>query len=174
MGPSPARLTHAPRLGLGWAFPQTAASIFAALDRVGTDGFLSQTTSTLAGESYEILWRLEVGSGVPNDCSVTGGGTPIFAATDLAGPTSYAQYSFTEAARAATTTLTRLSGRSSAPVPDNAVVKALPEPGYFMATGFGLVVLLAAQKRRVAQASAFTPRFAATTSRLSRSIQSGG
>jgi hypothetical protein len=124
---------------------------FAGLGPVGSDGSLSQTVSTTVGQAYEISWYLQVGSGNPNDFGVSWGGTSIYAGTDLPGTASYARYSFTETATAPTTTLT-FSFRDDPAYLflDDAVVSAVPEPGYFVATGFGLAALLLAKKRRFA------------------------
>lgn len=124
---------------------------FAALGPAGSDGSLSQTISTKVGVEYEISWYLEVASGAPNDFSVTWGGTPIFAQIDLPPTTSYEQYLFREVATAPSTTLSfRFRDDPSYLFLDDTAAKALPEPGYFAAAGFGLLALLFFHNRRLA------------------------
>lgn len=124
---------------------------FAELGPMGSDGFLSQTLSTTVGQAYEISWYLAVGNGAPNDFSVTWGGAPVYNAIDLSPAASYTKYSFTEVATAPNTTIS--FGFRDDPdflFVDDTVVSAVPEPGYFVATGIGLAALLFTKKRRFA------------------------
>ena len=83
--------------------------------------------------------------------STSQGRQAILAATDLAGATSLrARYVYWSGHGANHNPYFGFRDDPAYLFLDNAVAKALPEPGYFMATGFGLVVLLAAQKRRLA------------------------
>ena len=131
-----------------------SGSDFAALGPADSDGFLSETLITVPGQVYHVSWFLEVGdltTAAPNNFNVSWGGTQIYSATDLPGTSSYTQYSFTEIATSPSTTLT--FGFQDNPdflFLDDTVVSAVPEPGYFAATGFGLLALLFAHKRRLA------------------------
>jgi Protein of unknown function (DUF642) len=138
----------------GFTVVANSGSDFASLGPVGSDGFISQTLSTLPGQLYNISWYLEVGNDSasdPNDFSVTWGSTPVFSMTDLPATSSYAQYSFSEVATSSSTTL-KIGFRDDPAYLflDDVVVNAVPEPGYFAAAGFGLLAILFARKWRLA------------------------
>lgn len=139
----------------GYTVVANSGSDFASFGPIGSDGFISQTLSTLPGQIYNVSWYLEVGSDSgasnPNDFSVTWGGTPVFSMTDLPATSSYTQYSFTEVATSSSTNFT--IGFRDDPAYlflDDVDVNAVPEPGYFAAAGFGLLAILFAHKRRLA------------------------
>jgi hypothetical protein len=64
-------------------FHPHSGSFFAVLGPVGSDGFLSQTLSTVAGGSYLISLSVASDGQTPNDFSVSFDGRQLFWATDL-------------------------------------------------------------------------------------------
>jgi hypothetical protein len=64
-------------------FHPHSGSFFAVLGSVGSDGFLSQTLSTVAGGSYLISLSVASDGQTPNDFSVSFDGQELYSATDL-------------------------------------------------------------------------------------------
>jgi hypothetical protein len=119
------------------------------------EGFMSQPLATIAGQTYNISWFLEVGqfggASSPNDFSVSCGGAPVHSAIDLSSRSSYSSYSTSAVATSASTTLQ--FGFKDVPdylILDDVEVKPVPEPGYFAVAGFALLAILFVHKLRLA------------------------
>jgi hypothetical protein len=83
-----------------------SGSYGAYLGPVGSDGTLTQTIATTAGDAYNItFWHFGY-NGTPNDFSVSFGGIVLLSyVNDTTQPTTYTQYTFTEVATSASSVL---------------------------------------------------------------------
>jgi hypothetical protein len=55
----------------------------AALGPIGSDGFLSQTFATVAGEPYIVSFSIRSDGGLPNDFNASWGGSQFFSQTNI-------------------------------------------------------------------------------------------
>ena len=81
-----------------------SGSYAAAMGSVNSDGTLSQTLQTTAGQQYTLSFWLENQGGGPNDFTATWNGTPVLALAN-APAQGYTEYSFTVTATGSTSTL---------------------------------------------------------------------
>jgi len=79
-------------------------SFAAALGPVGSDGNLSQTLNTVAGQAYTITFYLFSGTGIPNDFSMLFNNEVLFTQTNIPYQ-PYTLYTFTGLATTSWTTL---------------------------------------------------------------------
>jgi|SRR5580658_1988056 hypothetical protein len=106
-----------------------SGDFFAALGTVGTDGSLSQTLTTVAGQNYEFGFWLASDGGTPSDFTAEWNGTPaVSLANTPAGP--YSLFTFDETATSPSTTISFLSRNDPGfwGLDDVFVVTATPEP----------------------------------------------
>jgi hypothetical protein len=64
-------------------FHPHSGTFFAVLGPVGSDGFLSQTLTTIAGADYLVNLFVASDGGIPNDFSVSFDGRELYSATNL-------------------------------------------------------------------------------------------
>ncbi len=68
---------------------------FAVLGPIGSDGTLSQTLATTAGDQYQVGFYLASDGATPNDFSASFGGTTLFSQTNIPATTGYVNHTFT-------------------------------------------------------------------------------
>ena len=120
----------------------SSGNYFAALGAIGTDGTLSQTLNTVAGQTYVVSFFLANDGGTPNDISVNFGSNLIATGTNL-GAFSMTQFSFDVTATSNSTTLTFFERNDPGYLGlDDVSVVATPEPGSLGLLSFGVVGLL--------------------------------
>ena len=134
-------------------FLPNSGTQLAALGPSGSDGFLSQTVTTIPDDFYAISWYLASDGGTPNKFNATWDGNSIFSGTNIAVP-DFVLYSFTQVATTASTTIS--FGFSSEPgflalddtsVVDTSVPNDVPEPGSIVLIGAGVTALLLRHRR---------------------------
>lgn len=130
-----------------------SGNYFAALGNVGSDGSVSQTLSTVAGQTYDVSFWLANDGDLPNDFSASFGGTPLVSLSQ-APAMPYTLYSFVETSSSGSTLLnfTERNDPGYWGLDDVSVVGAVatPEPSNLVLTGSGLLalaVLLVFRKR---------------------------
>jgi hypothetical protein len=132
-----------------------SGNFFAALGAVGSDGSVSQTLTTVPGQTYNFSFWLASDGGLPNDFTAQWNGTGLISLLDTPA-TAYTLYSFTETAVSSSTTITFLERNDPSwwGLDDVSVVAtaATPEPGTLSGSclllGLGCAV---AYKRRKMQ-----------------------
>ncbi len=129
----------------------SSGNFFAALGAVGADGSVSQTLSTVAGETYDFTFFLAGDGEAPNDFSAFFGSDLVYAATDLGTADTFdlTPFSFDVTATSSSTTITFL-GRDDQgwlALDDVSVVAATPEPGSLGLLATGLFGMLGWLKR---------------------------
>ncbi len=114
-----------------------SGNFFAALGAVGSDGSLSQTLSTVPGQTYDFGFWLASDGFLENDFTAMWGATTVLSLTDIPA-TPYTFFSFSETAAAASTTITFLErndagflGLDDVSVVGPSSTAAAPEPGTF-------------------------------------------
>lgn len=122
-----------------------SGNYFAALGNVGSDGVISQTLSTVVGQTYDITFYLASDGSTPNDFSASFGSTKLIDLVNTPLTTGYVQYTFAEVAISGSTTLTfterndpgywALDDISVAPV------SGAPEPGVLVLLPLSLIGL---------------------------------
>ena len=81
-----------------------SGSYAAAMGSVGSNGTLSQTLQTTAGQQYTLSFWLANDGGGPNDFTATWNGTPVLALTNAPGQ-RYTEYTYIVTATGSTSTL---------------------------------------------------------------------
>ena len=81
-----------------------SGSYAAAMGSVNSDGTLSQTLQTTAGQQYTLSFWLANDGGGPNDFTATWNGTPVLALTNAPGQ-RYTEYTYIVTATGSTSTL---------------------------------------------------------------------
>lgn len=122
-----------------------SGSYFAALGNVGTNGTVSQTLSTVIGQTYDISFWLASDGGTPSDFSASFGSTVLLSLTNTPA-TAYVQYSFVDVATSTSTvlTFTERNDPSYWGLDDVSVVQtgiSTPEPGVPLLLSISLVGL---------------------------------
>jgi hypothetical protein len=88
-----------------YATTQAENGLYAAtFGSLGSDGTLSQTLHTVAGQQYTLSFWLQNEGGGPNDFAVDWNGAPVMALSN-ASAQGYTQYTYTVTATGSTTTL---------------------------------------------------------------------
>jgi hypothetical protein len=142
--------------GFGDGLAPNSGNFFAYLGPVGSDGTLSQSLATTAGDSYVVSFYLAADGGTPSDFSVQWGGSTIFSVNPVPLQ-GYNLYSFTEAAGGATTLQFNFRNDPGyLGLDDVSVVQSgtvTPEPGYWALLSMAIVGLIWVKRRRATVAA---------------------
>jgi PEP-CTERM motif len=130
-----------------------SGSYGAYMGPVGSDGTLSQSIATIAGEMYDIRFWLMNNAGTPNDFNVSFDGNLLFSGVDLP-PFAFTEYSFNAIASGASALLEfgfrhdpSFLGLDDISV-DSLGPTSVPEPGTLGLFGLGLAGLVVARRRK--------------------------
>ena len=106
-----------------------SGTFWAALGNAGSDGIISQTLSTVSGQTYTISFYFGSDGGTPNHFVASFGSNVLFSTTDEPGH-GYQLYSFTEVATSVSTVLqfNERNDPSYLALDDISVVASTPEP----------------------------------------------
>jgi Carbohydrate binding domain len=131
------------------SFPVHSGYFAAGLSNDGTDGYLSQTISTLTvGQQYQLSYWLYSDGYTPNEFSVSFGGATLFSQTDIPYQ-PYTEYTYLVTATSTSSELT--FGFQDAPgylYLDDVSLNAVPEPSTAISGGVGFLILIATISHR--------------------------
>ena len=114
----------------------------------GTPGSISQSIATVAGASYDIQLWLRSDGATPNSFAVLWGGTTVFSVADVVSP-AYTEILIDPLATSGLTTLElRARNDNGFLEADDISVHAVPEPAPVVLFAGGLLVVVAARRRK--------------------------
>ena len=108
--------------------PEGASTYAATLDSSGSDGTLSQTIATTAGQTYTVSFWLEMQDGGANNFSVLWDGQTLLALTDVVNSFGYTEYTFVVTATSSTSTLEFSAAGSPWFVDNVSLTETVPAP----------------------------------------------
>jgi hypothetical protein len=138
--------------GCGNAGDAHTGTQMAFLDWSTTLNTITQTLSTVVGQTYEVSYW--VADGQPNFLQVTFGGSTLFdgtAPTSGVSPGDYVEYTF-DVTATSTSTVLAFSGQRTeggGTLLDDVSVAAVPEPATLLLTPAGLLGLVLLRRRHV-------------------------